>query len=148
MGHSDESEAVLRLLRADDVALLADLWVASWQAAMAEIDFAARRDWIARFLREPGRITLVAEVAGAPAGFATVEGRYLAQLVVAQAHKGRGMAKALLDAVKAQARDGLRLDVNKANARAVRFYEREHFRKVGEGINEASGLATWAMDWP
>jgi putative acetyltransferase len=68
--------------------------------------------------------------------------------VVAQARKGRGLATRLLDAAKARARDGLRLDVNAANARAVRFYAREGFRKVGEGVNPASGLPTLAMAWP
>ena len=43
---------------------------------------------------------------------------------------------------------GSALDVNQANARAVRFYEREGFRKVGEGVNPVSGLETLAMEWP
>ena len=52
-----------------------------------------RHKWIVAFLREPGRATLVAEVAGLVAGFATIEGRYLNQLVVAQASKGSGIAR-------------------------------------------------------
>lgn len=148
MGQSDESEAVVRPLRAEDIAPLAELWIASWQAAMPEIDFAVRHKWIVAFLREPGRATLVAEVAGLVAGFATIEGRYLNQLVVAQASKGSGIARVLLDAAKARAGGGLTLNVNTANARAVRFYAREGFRKVGEGINPASGLPTWEMRWP
>lgn len=138
----------MRPLRAGDVEALAELWVASWQAAMPDIDFSARRDWIIAFLGEPGRVTLVAELGGAPAGFAIVEGPYLHQLVVAQALKGRGLATRLLDAAKAGVRDGLRLDVNAANARAVRFYEREGFRRVGARVNPASGLPTLAMAWP
>ena len=138
----------MRPLRAGDIAALADLWVASWQEAMPEIDFSARRDWIVAFLGEPGHATLVAEVAGRPAGFVTVERRYLHQIVVARASKGRGLAKVLLDAAKARATDGLALDVNQANLRAVRFYEREGFRKVGKGVNAVSTLETWAMRWP
>ena len=145
---SDESEAHLRPLRASDIGHLADLWVASWQEAMPEIDFAARRDWIAAFLGAAGRETLVVEAAGMPAGFATVEGRYLHQLVVARECKGRGLAQVLLEAAKARAKGGLALDVNAANVRAVRFYEREGFRTVGEGTNPTSGLATLAMEWP
>ena len=148
MGQSDESEAVVRPVRAGDIAALADLWVASWQAAMPQIDFSARRDWIVGVLGAAGHVTLVVEIAGAQAGFATFEGGYLHQLVVAQASKGRGLATLLLDAVKAQAGDGLALDVNAANARAVRFYERQGFRKTGEGTNPVSGLATWALEWP
>ena len=147
MGQSDESEAHLRPLRAGNIAALADLWVASWQEAMPTIDFAVRRDWIVAFLGAPAHETLVAEIAGRPAGFVTLEGGYLHQLVVARESKGRGLATVLLDAAKARAIDGLRLDVNQANARAVRFYEREGFCKVGEGVNQASGLATWTMAW-
>ena len=137
----------MRPLLAGDIAALADLWVASWQEAMPAIDFVARRDWIVAFLGAPGHSTWVAEVAGRPAGFVTLEGRYLHQLVVARESKGRGLAKVLLDAAKAPATDGLALDVNQANVRAVRFYEREGFRKVGEGVNPVSGLAIWAMEW-
>ena len=147
MRQSDESEAVPRLLRQCDIAALAELWVASWQEAMPEIDFAERRGWIVAFLGEDRHTTLVAEVAGRVAGFATVEGGYLHQLVVAPSAKGSSLARVLLDAAKAHADGGLALDVNQANVRAVRFYEREGFRIVGEGLNPASGLATWAMRW-
>lgn len=134
-------------LRAADIAALADLWVASWQETMPAIDFAARRGWIVTFLGEPAHATLVADLAGAPAGFVSCEGAYLHQLVVAPAAKGRGVARLLLDAAKAGAPEGLALDVNQANARAVRFYEREGFSVRGPGVNPASGLATWAMRW-
>ncbi len=147
MRESDESEARVRPLGACDVAGLADLWIASWREAMPTIDFAARRAWIVGFLGEAKHETLVIEAAGAPAGFVSVEGGYLHQLVVAPAAKGRGLAKLLLDAAKARVPAGLKLDVNQANARAVRFYEREGFRVVGEGLNSGSGLATWAMRW-
>ena len=150
MGQSDESEAgraSVRPLRPADVEALADLWVASWQEAMPAIDFFARRAWIVGFLGAPECTTLVVERAGTAAGFATFEGGYLHQLVVAPGAKGGGLARRLLDAAKAKTPAGLALDVNQANARAVRFYRREGFAVVGEGINPASGLATFALRW-
>ena len=71
---------------------------------------------------------------------------YLHQLVVAPSAKGRGLAIRLLDAAKSGG--PLTLDVNQANVRAVRFYEREGFSRAGAGRNPVSGLATWTMRWP
>jgi len=143
-----ETVTVVRPLAPGDIEALATLWVRSWQETMPAVDFEARRGWIAAFLGGEGLSTLVAE-AEALQGFVTLEPAraYLHQLVVSPEAKGRGVAVALLDAAKALAPDGLALDVNQANARAVRFYEREGFVRVGEGVNEASGLATWRMVW-
>lgn len=138
----------MRALRVADVTALVDLWVASWREAMPAIDFEARRAWIAGVLHRPDYETLVVERGGAPVGFATLEDGHLHQLVVAPAAKGGGCARLLLDAAKARAPQGLVLDVNEANARAVRFYAREGFRRVGIGTNPASGLPTLAMRWP
>jgi putative acetyltransferase len=143
-----ETMAVVRRLAPGDIEALSTLWVRSWQETMPAVDFEARRGWIAAFLGGEGLSTLVAE-AGGLQGFVTLEPAraYLHQLVAAPEVKGRGVAVVLLDAAKALVPDGLTLDVNQANTRAVRFYEREGFARVGEGVNEGSGLATWRMAW-
>ena len=151
MRHSDNSEArkpsiVLAPLSAETREAFVDLWVASWRETMPSIDFEARRGWIAGVLADPAHVTLAAWRKGLPAGFVTTEGRYLHQLVVAPYVKGTGVATALLAAAKVGG--ALSLDVNQANTRAVRFYEREGFVKAGAGRNPSSGLATWAMRWP
>lgn len=143
---------MLRELRDADVPALADLWVAAWQQAMPAIDFAARRAWITAFLRADAvgqRTTVALSAEDQPCGFATVavDQGYLHQLVVAPTAQGRGIATALLLAAKAGAAGGLTLDVNQANGRAVRFYEREGFAREGSGVNATSGLATWRMRW-
>ena len=138
---------ILRPLETADVAFLTNLWVASWQETVPAIDFGARRLWLAAVLEDPAHTTLVAESRDGPVGFATFETDYLHQLVVAPAAKGRGVAARLLTAAKAASPTGLRLDVNQANARAVRFYTREGFVIEGAGVNAASGLATWRMRW-
>jgi putative acetyltransferase len=142
----------LRPLEAADVPALADLWVRSWQETMPDIDFEARRAWIVGFLAGPeaaARVTIVALWDGDPQGFVTIEPAraYLHQLVVSSMATGRGAAAALLTAVKRDATAGLMLDVNQANTRAVRFYEREGFLRESAGVNEPSGLATWRMAW-
>ena len=99
-------------------------------------------------LANPDNTILVADRAGAALGFAILEGELLHQLVVAPDAKGSGAATALVAAAKARAPQGLVLEVNQGNPRAVRFYLREGFRRTGEGRNAGSGLATWHMRWP
>ena len=152
MPQSDYSEATvglaIRAMRADELAPLADLWVSSWKEAMPAIDFDSRWAWISAVLANPDNTILVVDRAGAALGFAILEGELLHQLVVAPDAKGSGAATALVAAAKARAPQGLMLEVNQGNPRAVRFYLREGFRRTGEGRNAGSGLATWHMRWP
>ena len=83
----------------------------------------------------------------APLGFVSLQGPLLHQLVVAPKAKGAGVAGALLDTGKFHSAAGLDLEVNRDNARALRFYEREGFTVVGAGTNPTSGLATLRMTW-
>jgi putative acetyltransferase len=132
---------------------LADLWVASWRAVMPTIDFPARRPWLlARLdtLEATGSQTICArDPDGRPLGFATFDPvtGWLDQIVVAPGVFGTGIGAALLARVKAQCPGGISLDVNQDNPRALRFYEREGFRRIGTGVNTLSGLGTVAMRW-
>ena len=136
---------------AADFDAMADLWVASWQEAMPAIDFSARRPWIVARLQDwPAAETFTAVADGRPTGFLLLDeaAGLIDQLVVTPAAKGDGTAKLLLQAARLRASAGLGLDVNADNARAIRFYEREGFRKEAPGINPASGLPTWHMRAP
>lgn len=150
MPQSDYSEApaVVRAMRCEELVTLADLWVASWRETMPAIDFDARWSWISAVLADPANAVLVAERGGAPQGFAVLAEGLLHQLVVAPEAKGGGVATILLAAAKAHAGTGMVLEVNQDNGRALRFYEREGFRRTGVGRNAGSGLATWHMRWP
>jgi putative acetyltransferase len=140
------------------MAELADLWVASWQEAMPFIDFTARRAWLCRHvpaLEAEGALTLCAF--GGPGQFGSgqllgfmvldVAAGYLDQLAVAPFAKGKGVARRLLSEARRLSPKGLQLDVNIDNPRAVRFYEREDFAAVGEGLAPQSGLRTLKMVW-
>ena len=78
---------------------LADLWVASWQAAMPQIDFEARRSWFAGHLSDLQRagtqIVCAFDAQGAIAGVVTVDpvSGYLDQLAVAPRYWGEGPSK-------------------------------------------------------
>ena len=143
---------MLRPYRPDDEDAAIALWLASWQATMPQIDFAARLDWWRKRWREelvPVARIVVAQRDAALIGFVTVdpETRYLDQIVVAPDAWGDGIAALLLDAARTLSPTGLDLLVNKDNARAIRFYEKHGFRYAGEDVNPTSGRPVNRMTW-
>ncbi len=139
--------------RGDDLGPLAELWVASWQAVMPGIDFAARRAWFLACLADleaQGAKTICAFGAESLLGFILLDETrgVLEQIAVAPERFGSGVGALLLDAAKQLCPLGLRLEVNADNARAVRFYEKAGFAVQEAGVNPASGLKTWRMRWP
>ena len=92
---------------------------------------------------------MVAEAAGALAGFVTVNTTtgYLDQIVVAPQHWGAGIAELLLDEAKRLSPARLALHVNQDNARAVRFYRKHGFAVAGEDVNARSGAPVYLMKW-
>jgi putative acetyltransferase len=144
----------LRVRTDADRARLADVWMASWREAMPDIDFAARRPWFLdhlRALEADGAITICAfDGLNRLLGFVTFDPgtAYLDQLAVAPEAKGTGAAKLLLSEARRLSPNGLVLDVNQDNSRALAFYAREGFAKIAEGVNPRSGLKTWRLCWP
>lgn len=148
----DARAAIRPRVDADWPPLLA-LWVDVWRGTYPEIDFEARRDWLIRHvstLEAQGAQTLcLAGADGALMGFVVIDPQsgWLDQICVARAHLGAGAGETLLAAAQAVAPGFIRLDVNADNARAIRFYERAGFRKVGDGASSLSGRATVVMEW-
>jgi putative acetyltransferase len=141
----------LRPYRADDEDAAIALWQQTWQQAYPSIDFAARVAWWRKRWRNelvPNAAIMVAEQAGALIGFVTIDtSGYLDQLVVAPDHWGSEVAGALVDEAKRLAPDRITLLVNKDNARAIRFYERNGFADAGEDVNPTSGRPVLKMEW-
>jgi putative acetyltransferase len=141
----------LRPYAAADEEAAIELWRRTWQQAYPHIDFAARVAW----WRERWRTELVpveivvAEIDGEIVGFVTVDPRtlYLDQLVVAPEAWGGGIAEKLLAEAIRLSPNGLDLMVNKDNARAIRFYEKQGFVYAGEGANPTSGHPVNKMAW-
>ena len=143
----------LRLRVDDDWPSLLDVWVASWRATYPEIDFDARRDWLMRHVREleaMGGVTLCLFDAGSTVtGFVVINPAdgWLDQICVAPDRFGAGLGASLLSAARNISPNVIRLDVNADNLRAVRFYERDGFSRVGRGANTLSGRETIMMEW-
>lgn len=132
---------------------VADLWVASWNRTMPDIDFEARRPWFLGHLErlQAGGAELhVAETAGGEAaGFVAIAPStgYLDQLAVAPVFWGQGVAEALMDRAKACSPSGIALDVNQDNPRAIAFYQRLGFKIAFASRNPTSGRDIWRMEW-
>ena len=141
----------LRPYRPDDEDAAIALWLKTWQEAYPLIDFAARVPWWRERWRSelvPNAAIIVAEAAGALAGFVTIDGEgYLDQLVVAPEHWGSKLADTLVEEAKRLSPDSVTLLVNDDNARAIRFYERNGFVRAGKDINPTSGRPVLKMVW-
>jgi putative acetyltransferase len=143
----------LRAFEPADMDGVADFWVAAWNATGLPIDFAARREWLvgrlARLAKEGAAILVGLDAQERPAGLVTVDPASGAvdQLCVAPSERGGGLARALVDEAKRRAPGVVDLEVNIANLRARRFYEREGFLVVGVGTSPVSALPTLRLRW-
>ena len=141
----------LRPYRAEDEDATIELWRLTWQQAYPSIDFASRVAWWRERWRTelvPNANIIVAEQANGLIGFVTIDGSgYLDQLVVSPNHWGSELADALVDEAKRLSPAGVTLLVNKDNARAIRFYERNGFVHAGEDVNPTSGRPVLKMAW-
>jgi putative acetyltransferase len=130
------------------------LWVASWRATYADIAFEPRCAWLldrlAR-LEAQGAQTLCLwdEADKSLLGFVTIdpESGWLDQLCVHPERFGGGVGAALLAAARERSPNLIRLDVNADNDRAVRFYRREGFKRLGPGQASQSGRETVILEW-
>jgi putative acetyltransferase len=141
----------LRPYQSSDEDAAITLWQRTWQLAYPGIDFAARVPWWRERWRNelvPNAAIIVAEQAGELVGFVTIDDNgYLDQLVVVPEHWGSKLADALVDEAKLRSPGGVTLLVNRDNARAIRFYERNGFVHAGEDVNPTSGRPVLRMAW-
>lgn len=141
----------LRPYRPEDEGASIDLWHRTWQQAYPQIDFAARLAWWRERWRKdlvPNAAIVVSEQDGALTGFVTIDGHgYLDQLVVDPDHWGSDAARLLVDEAKRLSPSHITLLVNKDNARAIRFYERNGFAHAGDDVNPTSGRPVLKMEW-
>jgi putative acetyltransferase len=145
------ADFTLRPYRPEDEDAAIELWRLTWQQAYPAIDFTARVAWWRERWRGelvPNAQVIVAERAGILIGFVTIDVKgYLDQLVVSPDHWGSPLATSLVDEAKRLSPDGVTLLVNRDNARAIRFYERNGFTHAGEDVNPTSGRPVLRMSW-
>ncbi len=135
-----------------DRAAMLDLWVDAWKATYLDIDFEARRDWFVKHLAEleaAGAQTICAFDGARLMGFVVIDPStgWLDQIAVRPKSFGGGIAARLLGAARRVSPEYIRLDVNADNFRALRFYKREGFQRIGAGVNKLSGRETARLEW-
>lgn len=146
------------LIRDEERGALVDLWVASWRATFPTIDFDARREWFVAHLAEleakGASLICIFEETAKPGerklvGFVLIDPKsgWLDQIAVKPNAFGAGVGRELLNAAKRASPGKIRLDVNADNFRALRFYKREGFTRVGAGVNKLSGRETAVLEW-
>ena len=146
------ANVTLRRYRQSDEDAAIALWLRAWQAAYPRIDFDKRVDWWRERWRQelvPNTDIVIADGENEIVGFITVDPRtfYLDQIVVAPELWGSDVGTALVAEAKRLSPTGLDLDVNTDNARAIRFYEKQHFSISGAGVNPTSGRPVHRMSW-
>ncbi|MBV9138858.1 MAG: GNAT family N-acetyltransferase [Hyphomicrobiales bacterium] len=144
----------LRDLHERDRDAALDLWVAAWRKAMPEIDFDLRRKWFSGHLAQLKLRGFVMRCATGSRdrrvlGFIALSPklRHLEQIVVKPDQWGNGVAASLMTEAKRLSPDGLWLDVNEDNSRAIAFYEKHGFRRLNRSRNPKSGLPTFRYAW-
>jgi putative acetyltransferase len=152
----NRADGKVTLRAAADLPAMLELWLEAWRATYADIDFCARSEWFLNHVRElEGKgaltFTLRRDESAPPAlaGFVVIDPAtgWLDQLCVHPKYFGAGVAQALLAAARRAAPSGVRLDVNADNRRALSFYEREGFMRLGAGAQSLSGRPTLVLEW-
>jgi GNAT superfamily N-acetyltransferase len=148
----------VREARADDWPRVSDLLAELGRPDVREEpDELAHRDAFEHYLARDDTLALVAEDDGQLVGFVDVEFRqrlnfgtpqaWVPDLVVAQAARGRGVGRALLEAVERRARDagcwGLSLESASWRADTHAFYERVGWRETGKSFTRALSDVQW-----
>jgi GNAT superfamily N-acetyltransferase len=140
MGSAAPPAAVLRRARSEDAGEVADVWLASFRAALPTVRLAHTddevRDWIARVV--VGQLeTWVADAGGEIVGITALHDDWIEQLYLRPDWRGRGVGQQFVGLAKERSPDGLQLWCFQVNAPARRFYERNGF--VPAELTDGSG---------
>ena len=141
------SEIELRPATIDDAGAVAEIWRLGWRdghLGLVPPELAEARTDESFDIRAAHRVedTTVVVVDGSVAGFVMVVGDEVEQVYVGSAHRGSGVADALMAEAESQVRAGGHasawLAVVAGNARARAFYERKGWWDAGAFDYEAA----------
>ena len=138
---------MIRKLQNADMDRVAGIWL---DANLRAHCFISPQDWKSNFapVKEmlPRAEVYVYENDREIWGFIGLNGEYIEGIFVSGEMQSRGIGKRLLDFVKTKKTE-LRLNVYQKNMRAIRFYQREGFKILREGMDEATGEKDYEMTW-
>ena len=138
---------MIRKLQDADIDRVADIWL---DANLKAHSFISPQYWKGNFETVkkmlPQAEVYVYENDREIWGFIGLNGEYIEGIFVSGEMQSRGIGKRLLDFVKTKKTE-LRLNVYRKNMRAIRFYQREGFKILREGMDEATGEKDYEMTW-
>ena len=138
---------MIRKLQDADIDRVADIWL---DANLKAHSFISPQYWKGNFETVkkmlPQAEVYVYENDREIWGFIGLNGEYIEGIFVSGEMQSRGIGKRLLDFVKTKKTE-LRLNVYQKNMRAIRFYQREGFKILREGMDEATGEKDYEMTW-
>lgn len=89
---------------------------------------------------------IVYEEKGRLVGFIGIQDGYIAGIFVRKDRRSEGIGEKLIDYAK-ERHEMLVLNVYVDNQQAVKFYLREEFTVSNRGVEEATGVAEYRMEW-
>lgn len=94
-----------------------------------EVDAAAHQAWFERALSDPRRALLIGEIDGAKVGMVRIDRGEETEVSINlnPAHRGRGLAYALLTQALASVREDVWAEIRDGNAASLRLFERAGF---------------------
>ena len=138
---------MIRKLQKSDIDRVAEIWL---DTNLKAHDFISEQYWLGNFdmvkKMFPQAEVYVYESDGKVQGFLGLDCEYIEGIFVCDEMQSRGIGKALLGYVKSR-KSELRLNVYRKNTRAIRFYQREGFSIMSEGLDEAVGEKDYLMVW-
>jgi GNAT superfamily N-acetyltransferase len=130
MGTEAPKAAVLRRARPEDAEAVAEVWLASFAAALPTVRLAHTDDEVRGWIAEVvvGRLeTWVAEARGEIVGLMTVHNGWIEQLYLRPDWHRRGLGRRFVELAKERSPGGLQLWCFQVNGPARRFYEANGF---------------------
>ena len=138
---------MIRKLQNADIDRVADIWL---DANLKAHSFISPQYWKGNFAPVKEMLAqaeaYVYEDDREIQGFIGLTGEYIEGIFVSGEMQSQGVGKRLLDFVKTKKTE-LRLNVYQKNTRAIRFYQREGFKILREGMDEATGEKDYEMTW-
>ena len=139
---------MIKVLQKQDIDRVAEIWLECNRKAHAFIpaDYWRQNfDMVKAML--PQAEVYVYENDNSIQGFAGLSGDYIEGFFVSSECQCCGIGARLLNHIK-WIRTTLQLKVYQKNTRAIRFYLREGFEILSEGVDEATGEKEYVMTWP
>lgn len=138
---------MIRELQKADIEKVAAIWLDTNRKAH---DFIPASYWESnyKFVKEalPQAEVYVYERDKEIQGFIGLNEEYIEGIFVSDGMQSQGIGRLLLNYAKTK-RNELRLNVYRKNTRAIAFYQREGFKILCSGIDEATGEKDHVMEW-